>query len=67
MKLADITPVYKKKSPLDKENYRPVSVLLVVSKGLQRIMTKKIMIPLLVSFLPIYVVIGKILIPIKPY
>ena len=27
LKLADITPVFKKKDPLNKINYRPVSVL----------------------------------------
>ena len=30
LKLADITPVYKKNNPLDKTNYWPVSVLPVV-------------------------------------
>ena len=30
LKLADVTPVFKKKDPLDKTNYRPVSVLPVV-------------------------------------
>ena len=28
LKLADITPVFKKKDPLNKTNYRPVSVLI---------------------------------------
>ena len=32
LKLADITPTFKKNDPLAKENYRPVSVLPVVSK-----------------------------------
>ena len=36
--LADITPVFKKNNPLEKENYRPVSVLLIVSKIFQRVM-----------------------------
>ena len=31
-KLADVTPVFKKKYPLDKTNYKPVSVLPPVSK-----------------------------------
>ena len=35
LKLADITPVFKKNNPLEKENYRPVSVLPVVSKILK--------------------------------
>ena len=32
LKLADITPVFKKKNPMLAENYRPVSVLSTVSK-----------------------------------
>ena len=28
LKLADITPVFKKKEPLNKTNYRPVSVFI---------------------------------------
>ena len=42
MKLADITPVYKMNDPLDKMNYRPVSVSPVVSKIFERIMQKQI-------------------------
>ena len=30
-KLPDLDPVFKMNNPLEKENYRPVSVLLVVS------------------------------------
>ena len=32
MKLVDITPVFKKKDPLKKENHRPVSILSAISK-----------------------------------
>ena len=32
LKLADITPVFKKKDTLNKSNYRPVSVLPIMSK-----------------------------------
>ena len=42
MKLADITPVYKKNDPLDKTNYRSISILPVVSKIFERIMQKQI-------------------------
>ena len=30
MELADITPVFKKKDTLKKENYRPVSILSAI-------------------------------------
>ena len=36
LKLAYITPVYKKNNPLDKTNYRPASVLAVVSKNFSK-------------------------------
>ena len=32
LKEADVIPVYKKKSKLSKESYRPISILLNVSK-----------------------------------
>ena len=38
LKLAEVSPIFKKKDDLDKENYRPVSVLLHVSKVFERIM-----------------------------
>ena len=41
LKLADITPVYKKKDPTLVENYRPVSVLPTVSKVFERIIQKQ--------------------------
>ena len=41
LKLADITPVYKKKDPILAENYRPVSVLPSVSKIFERIIQKQ--------------------------
>ena len=42
LKLANITPVFKKNNPLEKENYRPVSVLPIVSKFFERIMQKQV-------------------------
>ena len=41
MKLADITPVYKKNDRTLVENYRPVDVLPTVSKILERIIQKQ--------------------------
>ena len=62
--LADITSVYKKSGRLDKTTYRPFSVLPVVSTIFERIMQKR-MTSLLVFFLAIYVLIGRVLIPNK--
>ena len=42
LKLADVTPVFRKKNHLDKANYRPVSVLPPVSKIFERLMQKQI-------------------------
>ena len=38
LKAAEVTPIFKKNDNLDKENYRPVSVLPHVSKVFERIM-----------------------------
>ena len=37
LKLADVTLVFKKESPLLLENYRPISALLVVSKTYEKV------------------------------
>ena len=37
LKLANITPIFKKDDPLDKSNYRPVSILPLLSKVYERI------------------------------
>ena len=42
LKLADITPVFKKKDSLNKKNYRPVSVLPSISKIFEKLMQKQI-------------------------
>ena len=41
LKLADITPFFKKNNPLEKENYRLVSVLPVVSNIFERLVRKE--------------------------
>ena len=41
LKLADITPLHKKLETILKENYRPVSLLPVVSKLFERLMQKQ--------------------------
>ena len=42
LKLAEVNPIFKKKDDLDRENYRPVSVLPHVSKIFERIMYHQI-------------------------
>ena len=42
MKHADITPVSKKKDPLNKENYKQVSVLPNISNVFEKLMQKQI-------------------------
>ena len=42
LKLADITPIFKKEDSLNKEKYRPVSILLYLSKVFERILFKQI-------------------------
>ena len=38
LKIANITPAHKKDEPTDKENYRPVSVLPLLSKLFERLL-----------------------------
>ena len=38
LKNANVTPVFKKNNPLNKENYRPVSVLPIISKVFGKLM-----------------------------
>ena len=42
LKLAEVSPIFKKKDDLGKENYRPVSVLPNVSKVFERIVYHQI-------------------------
>ena len=41
LKLADIIPVFKKDSAYDKANYRPISLLPILSKVFKRLITKQ--------------------------
>ena len=57
LKIAGITPIFKKEDPLDKTNYRPISILPTVSKIFQRILfnqlqrfSNKFLSPLLCGF-----------------
>ena len=42
LKGAEVKPVFKKKSRIDKENYRPVSILPVIFKIFERLIFKKL-------------------------
>ena len=42
LKLADVSPVFKKDGDLNKENYRPVSILSHISKAFERFFYKQI-------------------------
>ena len=42
LKNADVTPVFTKNNPLNKENYRPVSVLPIISKVFEKLMPNRI-------------------------
>ena len=42
LKLAEVTPVYKKKDKFLKENYRPISVLPALSKVFERVILKQL-------------------------
>ena len=57
LKIVDITSIFKKEVPLDKTNYRPISILPTVSKIFQRILfnqlqrfSNKFLSPLLCGF-----------------
>ena len=38
LKIAKVTPIYKKANPFEKDNYRPISILSNISKLYERIM-----------------------------
>ena len=42
LKLADLIPIFKKIGPINKENYRPVSILSHISKVFERLIYKQI-------------------------
>ena len=42
LKEANVTPIFKKDDPLDKENYRPVSILPLLSKVFEKLIYKQI-------------------------
>ena len=38
LKQANVSPIFKKDDPLDKENYRPVSILVLISKVYEKLL-----------------------------
>ena len=42
LKLADVKTVFKKEDSFDNKNYRPVSVLLTISKIFEKLMQRRI-------------------------
>ena len=60
LKLANITPVYKKGSKNSKENYRPVSILPNISEIYEGCLFKPISIIWKISFQNFSVVLGKV-------
>ena len=42
LKLADVTPIYKKSDPDDKANYRPISILPSLSKVYEKVLQKQL-------------------------
>ena len=63
VKLADVSPVFKKDDDLNKENYRPVSILSHMSKVFERIFYKQSVVLWHQSFHLFCVVLGKIITP----
>ena len=62
LKKADVTPIFKKDNPTKAKNYRPVSVLPVISKVFERIMRKQISEYIISSYRHICVAIENVLV-----
>ena len=55
LKLADITPLHKKLETINKENYRPVSLLPVVSKLFEQLMQTEYIEKFLITILMMWI------------
>lgn len=67
LKLTDVTPLLKKKNPLDKINYRPVSVLSTISEIFEKPMEKQLNHYIKTIYLHIYVDTGNVIVHNKLY
>ena len=65
LKLTDVTPLLKTKNPLDKINYRPVSVLSTISEIFEKPMEKQL--NYYIIYLHIYVDTGNVIVHNKLY
>ena len=63
MKLANITPVFKKDDRTDKSNYRPISILPNLSKIFEKCIYNQLSIFLTKFFLNISVDLERVLVP----
>ena len=62
LKSAEVKPVFKKKSRIDKENYRSVSILPVICKIFERLIFKPLIMLVNQSFLNISADFGKVIV-----
>jgi hypothetical protein len=63
MKKAQVVPIHKENSILDKSNYRPVSILPVMSKVFERTIYD-ILISLLIPFLVLLDLVMVVILPL---
>ena len=59
LKIAEITPIYKKANPFEKDNYRPRSILSNISRIFERIMHNQLNNSLIIDPLNISAVLQK--------
>jgi hypothetical protein len=55
LKEAQVVPCYKKSNALDKSNYRPVSILLVISKFVERAINDQLVLYFSKTFSPLLI------------
>ena len=63
LKLANVTPVFKKGARTSENNYRPVSILPILSKLFERLISKQLSEFFKVCYQNFSVVLGKVMVP----